>query len=197
MEKRWRRWGCGVPATAAAKLVPAVLKIPPPSAAHSRRALSHYRVMSQGLPFQVDELLQEGIRDSYHTGVGLVAALGGDNICELLAQVHVGHLQGTGGQRAAAARAWLHYLDVAGVAGVGKVGASHLLQTGGVVKGCQVDTAQLQDGIPLGGLNNAVGVNLKVADIRQGLRAALSAMLENEGLAGKAEVVGLGGRANI
>src|SRR5262249_48815675 len=115
----------------------------------------------------VHEVLEDLVGGGDDTAVRLEAALGDDEVGELLREVHVAHLQRTGGQGAPAASTGDADLgDTGGVAGpVG--GVACLLQTAGVVEGGDRDLTE--------DLLEAVGVDAgddAVAAEREALQVA-------------------------
>src|SRR3954471_14032647 len=92
------------------------------------------RVPGQALPLEVDDVLQDLVRRGDDAGVRLEAALGDDQVRELLGQVDVAHLERAGGQLAAAVRTRLADVGDTRVDRVAVERAADLLEAGRVVE---------------------------------------------------------------
>src|SRR5438067_215862 len=93
----------------------------------------------QRLTLEVDEVLEQFVRSRDDAGVRLEAALGDDQVGELLGKVDVAHLERAARQRAPTAAAGLADLGQAGVDAGPVERAAGLLQTGGVGESGQGD----------------------------------------------------------
>lgn len=84
------------------------------------------------LALQVHQFLQDLVGGGDDAGVGLEAALGDDQVGELLGQVHVRHFQGPGGDGSEASRSRSAENGSSGVRGDPVFGVAVLFQAPGV-----------------------------------------------------------------